>query len=324
MEDLELDVTNDDNLTEVPKTTKKISKPTKRVKRIMDNTEDDGPVSCLTKEKIVVRYIPKESGMITNPKHVFYGGMAENATRSFTVPILESNGKYVNILTNDEKSFLEEYMGLEYNALSIYLKKDNFWENYYVKLTKNESYLDLSNPDDYIKYKVLLANSDYIACSLTELQDTPKVTYQYVLISENEETKQANKSLTSTMQAYMEFGKMQEDNDTLRVVIETLDGRAIAASSKTEFLQATANKLIQADPNLFLRVITDKLLPTKVLIKKSIEAGNITKRGDYLYLKQDNSPLCGDNQEPTLTMAAKYLNLPKKQEVKLMLEAKLK
>lgn len=78
--------------------------------------------SCLRNERIIVRYVPKESGLVTNPKHILYGGMAENAVKYFTVPQLES-GRLVNILTDEEKEFLEDIMGLEYNALSIYKKK---------------------------------------------------------------------------------------------------------------------------------------------------------------------------------------------------------
>jgi len=37
---------------------------------------------------------------------------------------------FVNVLTDKEKEFLEEFMGLEYNALSIYKKgHDNFWDD---------------------------------------------------------------------------------------------------------------------------------------------------------------------------------------------------
>lgn len=321
-ENLELDLSEDTPKKEVKtkaKTTK-VSTP----KEVKEVHQEEPMVSCLKNEKIVVRRIPKESGMITNPKHVFYGGMAENAVRVFTVPILESNGQFVNVLTNEEKAFLEEFMALEYNALSIYRKEDNFWENYTVRLTKNESILDLSNPDDFIKYKVLLANKDFIAPSLKELQDKPKATYQYVLIAENEESKQANLKLNATMAAYMEFGKVQDDADTLRVIIETLDGRPVSPNSKLEFLQSQASRLIQMDSKLFLNTIQDPYLETKVLIKKSIEAGLIAKRGNYYYLKSDNSPLCEFNEEPTINKAAQYLNAPKHQEIKFMLEAKLK
>ena len=126
------------------------------------------------------------------------------------------------------------------------------------------------------------------------------------------------------MQSYMKFGEIQDNADVLRTIIETIDGRPIAKSTKIEFLQEKINKLIQADPKLFLRVAEDEYLGTKVLIKKAIEEGLISNRGGMLYLKSDGTPLCGDNEEPTLSIAAKFLNMPKHQDLKFSLEAKLK
>lgn len=291
--------------------------------------EESIRINPLRNEKIIIRHIPKESGMVTNPKHVLFGGMAENAVRTFVVPRLTS-GMFVNILTDSEKSFLEEVMGLEYNALSVYKKVDNFWDDSNengiskVRLTKQDNYLNLADPEDYIRYKILLANKDFIAPSLQALQDTPKVTYQFVIIEEGEESKAAKSSMSNTMKCYKEYGKIEEDADTLKVIVETIDGRPLAPTVKLEFLQSKINTLIQADPKLFLRVITDPLLSTKVLIKKAVEGGIIAKRGNYLYLKSDNSPLCELNEEPTLNIAAKYLNSPKHQELKFAIEAKLK
>lgn len=108
-----------------------------------------------------------------------------------------------------------------------------------------------------------------------------------------------------------EYGKIENDADTLRVIIEAVDGRPTAPTSSLDFLQTKAYDLIQANGKLFLNVITDPLLPTKVLIKKSIEAGNISNRGGMLYLMKDNTPLCDHNQEPTLNIAAAWLNQPK-------------
>ena len=93
---------------------------------------------------------------------------------------------------------------------------------------------------------------------------------------------------------------------------------------KIEVLQQKVNKLIQADSKLFLRVIKDPLLSTKVLIKQAVEGGLISNRGGMLYLKSDGTPLCGDNEEPTLNIAAKFLSSPKHQDLKFSLEAKLK
>nr|DAI58782.1 MAG TPA: hypothetical protein [Crassvirales sp.] len=46
-------------------------------------------------------------------------------------------------------------------------------------------------------------------------------------------------------------------------------------------------------------------------MKRAISNGIISKRGDYLYLRSDNTPLCETNEEPTLGVAARYLNNPK-------------
>lgn len=287
------------------------------------------PICCLRNERVIVRFVPRQSGIVTNPKHILYGGMAEGAIRKFTVPKL-SSGMFVNVLTDNEKAYLEEVMGLEYNALSIYKKVDNFWDDSNeggistVRLTKGDNYLNLADPEDYIRYKILLANKDFIAPSLQELEDHPKRTYQFVIVQEGEETRNANKEMSATMQSYMEFGKIQDNVQMLRTIIEILDGRPTAKNTKPEFLQQRVNKLIQADARLFLRVIKDSLLPTKVLIKRAIEGGLISNRGGMLYLKSDGTPLCGDNEEPTLNVAAKFLSSPKHQELKLSLEAKLK
>lgn len=307
-------------LTELPKEESTQPKAVKAKKQV----EPEGDlINCLKKERIIVRHVPKESGIVRDPRHILYGGMADSAVRWFTLPRL-SSGIYVNALTDNEKAYLEEVMGLEYNALSIYKKVDNFWDNFQVRLTKQDNFLDLSNPDDYIKYKVLLANKDIIAPSLQVLQDRPKATYQFVIIQEGEETKNAKKEMSTTMQSYMGFGKIQDNPDVLRTIIETIDGRPMAKTTKLEFLQEKINKLIQADSKLFLKIITDPLLETKVLIKRAIEGGFISNRGGMLYLKSDGTPLCGDNEEPTLSIAAKFLSSAKNQELKFSLEAKLK
>jgi hypothetical protein len=318
MGEVELDVTV--GRTEMPKETK-VTKESKKAKPIVTSEEKE-TVSCLRNYRVEVRFIPKV-GKITDPRHVLYGGMADEAIRTYTVPRLRS-GAYVNVLTDDEKDFLEDYMGLEKNSLSIHRKNDNYWDNLFVPLRKQPNYLDLSDPNDYIKYKVLLANKDYIADSLQTLEDRKKATYQYVLVEEGEETSKANRNMSFTMQAYMEFGKYQDDYDTLRVLVEILDGKPISNRVKIEYLKEKINNLIQKDAKVFVRTIQDSLLPTKVLIKKAIEAGIISNRGGMLYLKDGGTPLCGDNEEPTINVAAKFLNLPKNQTLKFSIESKIK
>lgn len=276
----------------------------------------------LRKEKIIVRFVPKENDNIVDRQHVAYGGMMDGAVRGFTVPML-SNGTYKNVLTDNEKAFLEEVLGLEINGLSVYNKKDNYWDNYLIRLTKQDTILDLSDPEDYIKYKVLIANKDTVAPSMKELREHRRATYEYVIIEPNEEFSDSRNKVNNTMKCYEEFGAIKDKFDVLRCIIETIDGRPVAANTKIEFLQGKATDLISSNPKLFLETVTDPLLNTKIIIKKALEAGVITKRGDYYYLKSDGSPLCGNNENPTFTVAAKYLSLPQNQELKFSIEAKM-
>ena len=327
VEEMELDTTEDLSLVEVPM--KEVKETKSNIKESKQVSNEGGLINCLRNERVIVRHIPKETGIVTNPKHILFGGMAENAVRTFVVPKL-SSGMFVNVLTDSEKAFLEEVMGLEYNALSVYKKVDNFWDDSNdsgisrVRLTKQDNYFNLADPEDYIRYKILLANKDYIAPSLQALEDFPKATYQFVIIAEGEESKVAKDNMSNTMKCYKEYGKVENDIDVLRVIIETIDGRPTSSSNKLEFLQAKINNLIQADSKLFLKVITDPYLDTKVLVKKAIEAGLIVNKGNYLYLRSDGSPLCENNEEPVLNTAVRYLNAPKHQDIKFALEAKIK
>ena len=131
--------------------------------------EENTLINPLREETVTVKFLPKD-GSITDKQHMLYGGMAENATRTFTVPIIASTGTLKNVLTNAEKAYFEDALGVN---LSVHNKKDNYWENFKVRLTKSDNILDLSNVDDYLKYKVLLANTQFICPSLEEYERRP-------------------------------------------------------------------------------------------------------------------------------------------------------
>lgn len=303
-------------VVEIPKQEKKVEKKVK--KQVVREPEDTGYVNCLKNERVRVRYIEKDNGLKRG--HPLHGGMLDGAEKWYSVPRL-SSGSYVNILTNAEKAFLEHIMGLGEDALSIYKKgEDNYWNNLFVKLSKGDNFLDLSVPDDYIKYKVLLANKDFIAPSIDVLKEAPKATYKFVIVHDGDELKAAGSDMEITAKCYAEYGAIKDDMDTMRVIIETLDSKPVAKNAKKELLQNNLNNLIKRDAKAFLKVITDEYLPSKVLIKQGIELGAVSKRGAYYYMRKNNEPMCGNNQDPTLSVAARWLNLPENREIKETLE----
>lgn len=297
------------------------------VTRFSDN--EDELINCLTDETIIVRFIAKARGNITDPRHILYGNMAPKSKMKFPVPLLRS-GFYADVLTKEEMKFLEWRLGLEPGALNVYKKKDNFWDDSNpqgigkVELTKGDNYFYKSKPLDYIKLAILRKYEDIIAPSMQALQDKPKATYRFVMISESDSAKDANLRVTNKARAYKAFGKIEDDKEKLRVIIEIIDGRPTAANTKLEYLQGKIGDIIEANTKLFLNVVNDPYLDNKVLIKKAIEAGIIANRGNHLFYKKKNEPLCGNGEEPTFNVAAKFLSLPKNQELKFAIEAELK
>lgn len=282
--------------------------------------------SPLRNERIYLRFVPQENGFAGNDKkHPYYGNLADGAGITLVVPTLRSTNQYKNVLTNDEKDFLEEALGLDYNALSVYNKQDNYWDDYKIVIAnpKEGMYLDLSNPEDYIKYKVLLANSDIVAPSVEDRIERPKTTYRFEMVRELEEARMESAKMDMMMASYKEFGKIENDMDTMRILVELLDSRPYAQNESATFLKARINTLIQQDAKKFYKYITDPLLHTKVILRRAVELGKVTVRGDYYYLSQDGSPLCENGENPTLTMAAKFLNAPAHQDIKYILESEV-
>lgn len=332
MEDLILDTEAFEDIQKANQTAIKYEQeeepvtPKRKVTKTVKNPNE--LVNCLTNKRVTVQYIPQK-GTVSDPKHVMYGGLADGASITLTVPRLRS-GIFKNVLTDDEKDYLEYVMGLEPGSLNVYNKNNNFWDNTYedgistVRLTKQDTILDLSNPVDYIKYKILKANSELVAPSQEVLRDRRKATYRFVLITDEDVNNVLKDNTDTKMQCYTELGAILNEPDVLRSVIEIITSKPLAKNTNVNFLKAKAGELIDANAKLFLAVIKDPLLKTKVLIEACVEQGFISKRGDYYYLRSDNTPLCEGGEDPVLSNAAKYLNNPKRQEMKFALEAKLK
>ena len=277
-------------------------------------------------ETVIVRHVSKGSDLFSGERHVLAGGMADTSFRRITVP-LTSNGSFKPVLTEDEADYLEKVMCMQPGTLSAHKKTDNYWSSVNpaatVQLGKHDMTLNLADPVDFIKYKILLCNSDRIAPDVKTLEEHHKESYEYVLIKSEDEMDDKKSRMTNLMECYRIYGKIEEDADKLRCIIELINKRPLAAGTKLSWLQTTCNDIIQDQTKTFLRVATDPLLDMKVFIKKCVAVGLISNRGGMLYLRKDGQPMCGAGEEPTLNIAARWLSEPVHQELKLTLEATL-
>lgn len=293
-------------------------------KREPEQIKENIKVNPLRKERVYLRFIPHDGLAGKDNGHVLSGARATGATTTLTVPILSSTKTYKNVLTNDEKDFLEDALGLEKNALSVYNSVNNFWESYKIKIDVKEGlHLDLSNPEDYIKYKVLLANNDIVAPSVQDRIERYKKSYQFEIVSENNESDMENFKVDALLSGAKELGKIENDVDTMRVLAEILDTRPYGENTSKAFLRTRLAKILQQDAKAFYRAITDPMLHTKVIIRRAQELGKISRRGDYFYLASSGEPLCDNGENPTLAIAAKYLNAPAHQDIKFLLESEI-
>ena len=291
--------------------------------------------SCLRNERVILRKLPKRTNLVQDSNHVMGDGMHDNAFYIYSVPKLQKSNVFVNVLTDDEKNYLEYVMGLPKNALSVYRqpKEENFWSNANpnglskITLRKRDNIFDMSKPTDYIAVKILLANKDKICPSMEEWAARPKETYEFVVIREGQESKMSKSNTDATIQAVMKLGKISDDKDILKLVVETMMGKKYSDATSLDWLQTQALDLIKNTPKnarMFLSIMDDESLDNKVLIRKCISKGIIADRGGFLYIKDGNVPMCGDGEEPTLKMAAKWLGKPSNQERLFKLQAMLK
>jgi hypothetical protein len=275
--------------------------------------------SCLTNQKVIVKFYRRKKGNITdNPKHVANGGMLETSFKELVPPMLR-NGQMKNILNDSEKEFLEDYMKLDKGTLSIYNKK--FWDKRKVILYKENNSFDLSDPNQYIDYKILVANSSIIAPSLEDVKN--KATYWFYIEREGEEESRKAQTLTVKEKAYSLLSKYGENKEVLRYILRQT-GKTTAKNTKMEMIRGWIGELIDEKPNVFVRITSDNLLKTKVFINQAVDLGVITLMKEEYFDGETSKPIAAEGLPPTLENAAAFLNEPRQQEYKLMLEAKVK
>lgn len=273
----------------------------------------------LPNERVTIKFIKRRVGIAADVKdnHVISGGMLEGSYRKFPVPMLR-NGGLKNVLTKAEKEFFETevYQG---KSLSMY---SDFWDNRYVTLEKLDTILDLSLPEDYIKYKILLGWDSIIAPSLTVYKESPTMAYQFYLEKEGEDIKLQSKSLSITKKAWKNFNKIESNRDVLSAVIFLMAGKQVASNASLEYLNTEVERLVDVKPEQFNDLIEDAQFETKILIANAERAG-IIKKVKGAYETKDGLPITEKGQPATISNVVAFLNDPVNNEVKELILSRL-
>jgi hypothetical protein len=272
---------------------------------------------ALPNETITVKFIKRKKGLAANvgDDHVISGGMLSGSKRKYSAP-LQKNGSIANVLSKDEKDYLENVTGLN---LSVY---GDFWQTFYVSLFKDDAnnLFDLSKPMDYISVAVLKSLVDDIAPTWADRKK--KGTYDFVITGSDEEFKEKKAKLDVKKTAFKMYGKIEDNKDKLIGVLKLLSNQPISDDSSLDWIQGKVEEYLDTSPKLFLDIIEDPSFDTKVLINKAVESGYIKRNGN-LYQTVDGLELAEAGQPASFDNAVRYLDNDKYQEVRLLIEARI-
>lgn len=293
----------------------------------------------LPNKKVFIKPIIKKGKWLSESHSGSF--MYDNTRMTITVPIDGRTGELKDPLTKEEREYFEskKSSGLDFQEgeLSPYKKADprnnkyGYWHTFEYKLLKSMTMvddktildmLDLSKPIDYIKYKVLLANSGnggIVAPSWEERFD--QGTYRIAVVDAmyEEETK-ANK-LDKQTEAHKFVAKIVKSHDKMFEFLSVywLENRnAIKPSvdSTIDWLKAEIMKVLEKDVDTFLSIVNSNY-EEKLLIHNGMVCGAIKRYGQAFQLP-DGTPLGNSISE-----AISYFKDEKHNEEKLKLIAQI-
>lgn len=291
---------------------------------VKEEVKQGEEVFTLPNEKVTVKPNLRNPGWIKNPKHRGFF-MMEGTTKKLMAP-LQKSGNIFNVLTNAEKAYLEKALGMEDNGLSVYKREDNFWQTFYVSLTRDPLVLDLSQPYDYIRYKILLAHNDYVAKSIHNIRD--KATYKFYIERQKDVDKIKSLESDLNVKVWTKFAEIAQSKNSIinyfHVYAEMFPKykkyKSMAEENHNlEFLKAQLVSLIKEDMVAFSELIDDPYFDAKLLISKGIKKGVLRKDGFKYFIGSDSEPFAHSLKE-----ACMYIESPSKQEFKLTLEERVK
>jgi hypothetical protein len=241
------------------------------------------PSFTLPNKKVKVVPVIKKGWLPTDHEAAF---LFQTAKHVFTIPKSSRTGSYVNPFTPEEQECLENHpqLSLSEGDLSVHKTVNNYWKTAKgiggfkpIKLGKDEVTLNLNDPMDYITYKVLLLNHDYVAPNAAAVRG--KASYKYMIVDEQYADEKLSNEANLFADAYAEYSKVREDKETLGNLLFLLKNVRISSSSKLEWLQGEIHKVLTANPKRFLDVVRDPAMQIKLLISQGIACNAILRDG---------------------------------------------
>jgi hypothetical protein len=231
-------------------------------------------------KKISVTPVKREGGWLKGAHDGAF--MFTGAHNGYTVPLKENGGGVLvdplEDLTKEEREKLAFELGEEAQRLNINSSENIFFNTRKsrVVLEKGVKVLDLSKPWDFMYYRILKTNKDFVAPSEKAKFDKP--TYRWALVDNEEVVQEKAKTSATKMEAIIKLSDYRGSIDKLTNLL-TVSGMVVPKNATADWLFGEAYKLADTNPTKFLALATDEDFDIKLLINKAIEKKVIVKVG---------------------------------------------
>lgn len=241
----------------------------------------------LEKGKLILKPIERGGKMITDKSHVGYF-MFDGASVLWSLPV-DSKGILTSpFKSEEERKFFEEQLDVD---LNVHKKTDNFWNNFYVRVTKDASFMlhgvsyDLSDPMDNLRARILKMQN-IVAVGWENRYSKPE--YRFVLVPEDFEDAVVEEEMDKAQVVWTYWGSIKNNPNKIKdflyiYLISKKSTKELPRSPSKEFLVKEASKIIKEDKQGVYDVITDDNTSIKLFITKAISVGAIHKVGVNKY-----------------------------------------
>ena len=226
----------------------------------------------LINKQIKVMPIQRTRSFIDDKNHDGYF-MYTGCVRSYPVPVKKSGG-LLPIINKDEEEFFEDMLNLEKGALSFHnKKKDGFWtqRNFCVTIDKEGMILDLSDPMDYLKWR-LLKEIPEIA---PDWDSRYNGNYWFALVDQEYEDHEESRKTMLKLTVAEHFSKIKNSPTKLRNFLRVY-GKKAPANASQEWMVSEIGKLMDSTVDVLEKmklVFEDKSFDMKLFISKAVDCG---------------------------------------------------
>lgn len=236
--------------------------------------------------------------------------MYDNTSIVIQAPLDRFTGRLKNPLTKEEQVFFETDAGLDLKTgdLNPYKKDDNFWSDFKVRIRKSDSIvddksilmtLDLSDPIQYLQYKILLLNTapdgGIVAPSWEERENSG--TYKIALVHEGQQHADKVKKADKMKLAYKYLSKIDSSEeqmfDFLTVYyLENAKSKRPSVDSGKDFYYSELQDLIDNDLDGVVEIIKDERnYEYKLLVHRGLRIGALKMVGGTKIETADGVPV---------------------------------